>query len=639
MVKIALTLAFLSLPSMAYAGFCDGKMNGLWCNGDDLVNCSNGSTTSSQKCDCGCKSMPLGTADKCESCGSGFCSGKMNGLWCNGDDLVNCSNGSTTSSQDCDCGCESMPLGVNDQCKGCGDPFCNGKASGLWCKGDDLVNCSNGSITSSQHCDHGCVSMPAGTNDKCGDEPKPTGFCSDKANGLWCKGDDLVDCQYGEIQSKNGCQYGCISMPSGQSDQCGEPPQPTGFCSDKSNGDWCDGDDLVQCSSGETKSKTGCEFGCISNPPGQSDQCGKPPEPTGFCSGKVDGKWCDGDLLVSCISGNPAGESNCEFGCEQKPAGFDDACFPGPPDIPDPPDPQDKTITVTKLGQCGYFNGTLDLWAGSGLPVFNQLDHPAETLGTCNGLSLATSGCTITVLAMLYEYLGVERSVNGQSGNGPVIENNWRSQQEGNHTVGYAGTTYTAGGQEQHGECLVIWGKNPAGVTLHHRYNSGVNCIEYNAALAIAESLNNSMPIVAGVHWTGVVEDQHWVLVVGADADGLLLNDPYGGLSGARLDDNNLGAYVVDTFYTSHLTGGVGSPDEHGGVYDENGEPVDESTLDSTVPILDASKAVGPFEEPVSDEVVTSGCGVSSSPQGLWMLVLLALVGLLAVCRNRLRNC
>lgn len=628
MLKIGLFLTVLALPSPALAGFCDGKMNGLWCNGDDLVYCKNGSITSSDKCDCGCESMPLGVNDQCKSCGSGFCSGKQNGLWCDGDNLVYCKNGSITSSDKCDCGCKSMPVGVNDECNGCGDPFCQGKMSGLWCKGDDLVDCQNGSITSSQHCDHGCVSMPVGTADKCGDAPKPTGFCSDKANGLWCDGDDLVDCQYGEVSSKKNCEFGCISMPAGQSDKCGELPKPTGFCSDKADGGWCDGDDLVQCGAGEVKSKTGCEFGCILMPAGQSDKCGKPPEPTGFCSGKADGGWCDGDVLVTCAGGKTAGNANCEFGCQQMPSGTDDKCFPGPEDPPDVPDPQGKKVTVTKVGQCGYFDGNVNLWADTGLPVWNQLDHPQETLGTCHGLSIASSGCTITALSMLYEYLGVERSVGGESGNGPVMENKWRSQVQGGHTLGYGGTNYTAGGQSKHGECLVLWGKNPSGVTLHHHYNSGVSCIEYNAALAMAESLNNSMPVMAGVHWTGIEEDQHWVLVIGADSNGLVLNDPYGGLADARLDDNNLGSYVVDTFYTSHLTGGVGSPDDNGGVYDEHGNPVDESTLESPVPVLETPEEYTGSEEPIEDEVVTSGCGLAGNPgpAGLLLLLLLAVV-------------
>ncbi|MBM4354650.1 MAG: hypothetical protein FJ109_12830, partial [Deltaproteobacteria bacterium] len=116
---VVLTVAFLCIPLPALAGFCSGKASGYWCDGDNLVLCKNGSVSSSNKCDCGCQSMPPGVDDQCKSCG-GFCSGKQNGYWCDGDKLVLCKGGSVSSSSSCECGCQSMPLGTDDQCKACG---------------------------------------------------------------------------------------------------------------------------------------------------------------------------------------------------------------------------------------------------------------------------------------------------------------------------------------------------------------------------------------------------------------------------------------------------------------------------------------------------------------------------------------
>ena len=127
-LAVACAVIVAALPGIARADFCAGKMNGLWCDGNNLVNCQGGSVSSSNNCQCGCQSMPPGVADQCKSCG-GFCGGKANGLWCDGDNLVYCKNGSVSSSNKCDCGCKSMPPGVNDECNGCGG-FCSGKASG-----------------------------------------------------------------------------------------------------------------------------------------------------------------------------------------------------------------------------------------------------------------------------------------------------------------------------------------------------------------------------------------------------------------------------------------------------------------------------------------------------------------------------
>jgi len=459
-------------------GFCGGKQNGAWCDGAKLVVCKDGAVASSKTCPDGCQSNPPGVADACKAA-AGFCGSKQNGLWCDGNKLVNCSGGKVTSSQTCANGCQSNPPGVPDQCKAGGGGFCNGKQNGLWCNGNELVNCSNGKATSSSTCTAGCITMPSGVPDKCnipggsgklvlcepfnpkkpvtcgygcygghkgadyaagnmtplrapvggkvvglvksytgqtckpdfgnyvkiatgpwevfmahmhkdiavqkggevkagqyigmvsntgytltkkngiwvcqqggghhlhlevrkngvavnpfghpdvvwssdckGGTPPPTGFCTGKANGDWCDGAKLVTCKDGNKASSKSCSEGCQSMPQGVPDQC-KKAAPAGFCSGKSNGKWCDGAKLITCKSKKLAAQTTCQHGCKSNAAGVPDQCKDPP-PTGFCAGKPDGKWCDGNKLASCKGAKLLATQGCAHGC------VDGACKPAP---------------------------------------------------------------------------------------------------------------------------------------------------------------------------------------------------------------------------------------------------------------------------------------------------------------------
>jgi hypothetical protein len=97
--------------------------------------------------------------------------------------------------------------------------FCDGKMDGDWCDGDDLVTCDAGDEVDRATCPEGCESMPVGVADRCFEET----FCEDKLDGLWCDGDDLVDCEDGEVESRVACPYGCTSMPVGVPDECAPP--------------------------------------------------------------------------------------------------------------------------------------------------------------------------------------------------------------------------------------------------------------------------------------------------------------------------------------------------------------------------------------------------------------------------------
>ena len=818
-------------------GFCGGKANGLWCDGDNLVYCKNGSVSSSNKCDCGCKSMPPGVNDECNGCG-GFCSGKASGMWCDGDNLVYCKNGSVSSSNKCDCGCKSMPQGVDDECNGCGG-FCSGKASGMWCDGDNLVYCKNGSVSSSNKCDCGCKSMPQGVDDECNGcggfcsgkgngswcdgankvqcsngsqtasdfcpngctggggqayckDDQPTGFCADKTNGkfcdgdslveckglqavgsqdcpagcvtmppgqpdqcaddvpeefcqdknngkwcngtvlitcqggqgvlvqacgegcitnpggmddecagdpeedfcsgrtdgLWCDGDDLAECKFELTKSSQHCSSGCVSMPPGTSDECSDD-SPSGFCAAKQDGPWCDGDDLVDCQGGQEASEVMCEFGCIAMPPGTADECAKQ-EALGFCANKYDGFWCNADMLVECFAqagkwskmcadgcahmppgvpdvcigepgtacvgkgdglwcnenllvlcqgGTQASSVACPFGCQTNGPGIDDTCKPG---MDGPPD---GTLVAVKSGNCGQFQGSVNLWEGKGLAAWNQKDYPNDTLGTCDGLTIKSAGCLVTALSMLYEFLGVHRVVADQSANSPALEDEWRSQiQQDGHTRGYAYTEYIVGGVAKSGECLTMWDANPEGVAMQNHYNVSAQCVDYPAAVAIAASLNSGLPLVAGVHWVEGQEDQHWVLVVGADANGPIFVDPWGGLESLHLDDGALGSYTIDHFYTPYLAGGMGGGGNTSVVFDAQGQPASADASTGTLPaILDDEGQPQGGLVVTEDGVIEGGSGCSAGGAGgplaiFLVLAMLALPWSLRTWPRRERN-
>ena len=571
-------------------GFCSDKANGYWCDEDTLVLCQDGDQVSATVCTDGCVSMPPGQPDECaDPSPPGFCDGKSNGWWCDGDTRIYCSGGQQDAIEPCEYGC----TGSGGQAV-CEDPplqgFCLDKADGFWCDGSTLVNCQLGQTVGETECTEGCISMPPGTPDECApeDEP-PVGFCQGKADGHWCQGNTLVLCQGGQEVSGTECPEGCVSMPPGQPDECADPT-PQGFCADSPDGWWCNGDTLVECQGQVETASQVCTNGCVSMPPGIPDVCQG--EPGLFCQGKDDGYWCNGDLLALCSGGQAENALACANGCVSMPPGVDDQCKAAPS-----ADPDGQLLTVTNQGGCGAFFGDVDLWSGTGLPAWNQKDYDDDQLGTCPGLTIKSSGCLITSFAMLYGYMGVERSVGGDTGSSPPIEDAWRSVKVNDHCRGYAQDTYEYDGETVSGDCLAYFDTNPAGVGLQYHYNVMAGCIEYNAALAIATSLNSGMPVVAGVHWQSGKEDQHWVLIIGADNNGVILVDPWGGKTGVRLETGKLGSYTIDTFFTSYLVGGIGGPGESSVVIDDTGQPLAPQALVSRLPeILEED------EEPIEDQ-------------------------------------
>lgn len=86
------------------------------------MTCASGSETARVSCDAGCDTGPVPGAQTCVGPDPGFCAGKMNGLWCDGNKLVRCENDQVLSWETCQAGCQTMPAGTNDQCVAV--PFC-----------------------------------------------------------------------------------------------------------------------------------------------------------------------------------------------------------------------------------------------------------------------------------------------------------------------------------------------------------------------------------------------------------------------------------------------------------------------------------------------------------------------------------
>ena len=672
----------------AASGPCSGKTDGTWCSGSDLLQCKGGSVSSSQSCPNGCQSNSAGVADACKAA-SGPCSGKTDGAWCSGSDLLQCKGGSVSSSQSCPNGCQSNSAGVADACKAGSNPqptgFCAGKADGDYCDSQTLTTCKGQAVGATNVCKAGCQVNPPGQSDACKAEgPTPTGVCAGKADGNWCNGNALVTCSAGWVQGSQGCALGCSGGGSAGSDKCKTDLTPTpgkDFCNGKSNGAWCNGNSLVTCNGGLSAAGLSCGGGCQSNPPGVPDVClsasnagsckdqpdgqwcqgnavikcaggsvasamdcangcaalgGKGQascnwKKAGFCAAKSDGAWCDGGLLTTCAGGAVANVFACPTGCQQNSAGIADACKS---DLP-ASGGGGGALQVSSSNGCAQFSGSVNLWSGKDLPAYDQKAY-ADGLGTCPGLSIHSSGCTITSLSMLHAYLGLDRSVGGKSDHTPPFENQWRTEHSG-----YGQTTYDG----KTGNCLVIWGKEPSGLLGSPHHNDASGCLSPSAAQTIATSLNAGMPVVAGVHWGkgGQGEDWHWVLLIGADANGPILNDPWGGKAGVHLSQGALGSYTIDTFYTFFFAPGGGNNDLQQAPPSDKGDPLPADQLPNSLQWLTDDGKLASQTDPNSADVslsqdgfslgdagasitakpAASGCSAQSSPGksgGIWVL-------------------
>lgn len=684
------------------SGPCSGKADGAWCNGDDLMQCKGGNVASSKNCSNGCQQNPAGTADVCKSATvpTNFCTGKSDGAFCDGNTLRQCKGNQVSGSQDCANGCQQNASGTPDVCKSATVPttFCSGKSDGAFCDGAALKTCQGGKVAGESACKAGCQVNPPGTADACKEEaPTPTGFCAGKADGPQCNGNSLVKCVGGWVEGSQGCALGC------QKNACKtvtDPVGPGNFCAGKANGAWCNGNQLAMCNGGAVVAGMACALGCQQNAAGVADTCKSPADAggcanqddgqwcvggallqcsggkqqsamtcpngcqamggtgkascawktKGFCSSKADGAWCDANLLTTCLAGGVKGAFPCPKGCEAMPDGVPDQCKA---EVPAGGNGGAKgPLSVTDQNGCAVFNGNVDLWSGKGLEVYNQKAYE-DPLGTCTGLTIHAAGCTITSMSMMHQMLGLDRTAGGKTGHTPDIENAWRTEKNSKGVPqGYA---YTADGTKGH--CLVQWDKTAGGlVAAYHPNNSG-SCITTSAGKAIAQSLNAGMPVVAGVHWSGSGgKNSHWVLIVGADGDGVVFNDPWGGKQQIRLNQGALGKYSIDTAYTFFFSPGSGNFSM--AAVDDNGDSLPEEALPHTLQNLtdegidrfgqdaggqsdaasgglDGGFVLGGQAVSGSAPLQSPGCTAGSGPGDRLGAVLLTLLAALALVRRR----
>ena len=200
------------------------------------------------------------------------------------------------------------------------DPRCASAPDGSACDASLLVTCSSGRVVAMLPCPDGCASGA------CNEPPAP-GFCASRVDGSFCDASDLVTCTSGLETGRVPCTNGCVDPGAGMPGLCASTPPSGTFCVGLQNGLWCDGDDLVRCLDDVAIARSTCPNGCLVRPPGTPDECA--PMTGGFCVGRLNGDWCDGDDLVTCRDGTVSVRTTCAMGCVSMPVGVPDVCRSG----------------------------------------------------------------------------------------------------------------------------------------------------------------------------------------------------------------------------------------------------------------------------------------------------------------------
>lgn len=185
------------------------------------------------------------------------------------------------------------------------------------------------------------------------------------------------------------------------------------------------------------------------------------------------------------------------------------------------------------------------------IPLFNQRDYN-QTLGTCNGCTIASDGCAVTSLVMVSKFLNIQNikvpsdsSSTGTEriGLDPEILDDWLTWKDG---YDYNATTCP-------GLCLMKWSILPMGLTASPRqYNSSTTGISPETYEYIDKALANRNPVIAGVHWSNQPEDSHFVVITSRIGNTYNINDPWDG-EATTLDNGVLGRstnshYIIDHY-------------------------------------------------------------------------------------------
>ncbi len=167
--------------------------------------------------------------------------------------------------------------------------LCPANHNGLYCgntlglESNKLYNCQNGIKTLAQVCTNGCSKQPQGTNDFCASGTYIS-TCPNGQNGLYCGAslgldqNTLYNCQNGIKTASQTCSLGCIQKPPGTADVC-RTSINGGSCPSGGNGDYCgttlglDSNTLYTCTNGSISIKQQCSNGCQFKPSGTPDIC------------------------------------------------------------------------------------------------------------------------------------------------------------------------------------------------------------------------------------------------------------------------------------------------------------------------------------------------------------------------------
>eukprot|EP00927_Polykrikos_kofoidii_P049966 TRINITY_DN43937_c0_g1_i1.p1 TRINITY_DN43937_c0_g1~~TRINITY_DN43937_c0_g1_i1.p1 ORF type:complete len:961 (-),score=69.14 TRINITY_DN43937_c0_g1_i1:263-3145(-) len=331
----------------AASDFCKLKTwSGDYCSGRVLVTCGSFRDIKSQvSCDNTCEELSQRGEAVCKGSSSykspeptpaNFCYGRMQGTYCNGRVLVTCGSSNKPESEK-DCG-DKCTTGIIEWASECGDPsFCTG-GRGLFCDGQYLVECDGlQNIKKRTNCEETtsgtCMSSRWARKDaSCGNPD----FCEGKMSGRYCDGETrIITCNFpSTIESTAVCPK---AMPCKDSVKwtgeamCGDPD----VCNSKLDGTYCDGNLLVTCRSFGRQSlydctleSTTCQVATLG---GGEAGCGN----INFCKDKLSGDYCETEhIMTSCMTFNVATRIFCpsELKCssnsfQEASCGQVDACF------------------------------------------------------------------------------------------------------------------------------------------------------------------------------------------------------------------------------------------------------------------------------------------------------------------------
>ena len=336
---------------------CQGQPDGAHC-GTDLgagadhgarYECVAGRTATTTVCPSGCAEgvCTAPPPDPCEGAANGtHCGGTLSGG--REDHLYTCQDARTALDTPCAQGCLVRPPGSPDVCRPDNDPCARAASDGAWCGGslgadtETLYLCRAGTTAEARPCANGCSVMPAGVDDTCRDGDPCR--AADAGNGAYCgrtlgagEPDLLYTCRDGATAASQRCDAGCQPNPPGVPDACAAAGDPCARAN-AGNGAYCgrtlgvgQPDTLYACRNGTTTSAQACAGGCQEMPAGVDDACRALADPCQAAA--VNGLYCgsslgagDADTLYTCRDARVAAATPCAAGCQANPPGVPDQC-------------------------------------------------------------------------------------------------------------------------------------------------------------------------------------------------------------------------------------------------------------------------------------------------------------------------